>query len=314
MRVRLVFLAFVGLICLLSIAAADNAEKDKKRIVLIAGPRSHGYQAHEHNAGCILLAELLNENMPNIEAVAHTNGWPKDPEALDGADAVAIYCDGGVRHVVMKHLEEMDKLAKKGVGIAFIHYAVEVPKDKAGKYMLEWTGGYFETYWSVNPHWKADFKKLPKHPITRGVKPFAIDDEWYYHMRFVEGMKNVAPILTAIPPESTRKHDDGPHRGNEHVRARTGIPEHVAWAMERPDGGRGFGFTGGHWHYNWAHNDFRKLILNALVWIAGVEVPPEGVPSKAPSFEKLEMNQDYEKPDNWNWDGIRKKLGLDTDN
>ncbi len=291
--------------------------QERKKIVLVAGPRSHGYGAHEHNAGCLLLAKSLNESMPGVYATAYLNGWPKEPTAFDNADAIAIYCDGGGGHVVMQHLEQVDKLAKKGVGIATLHYAVEVPKGKPGDYMLSWTGGYYETYWSVNPHWKAEFKTLPKHPITRGVRPFAIDDEWYYHMRFVENMENVTPILTAIPPDSTRRKGNDAHGANPHVRARMGMPEHVAWAYERPPrllvedksgGGRGFGFTGGHWHYNWAHNDFRKLVLNALVWIAGAEVPPDGVPSKTPSIEELEANQDYPKSKSWNREKIRKMI------
>jgi len=257
----------------------------------------------------------------------YTDGWPKDPTAFDNADAVAFYCDGGGGHIVMPHLEEVDELAKNGVGIACLHYGVEVPKGKPGDYLLDWIGGYYETYWSVNPHWKAEFKQLPEHPITRGVKPFAIDDEWYYHMRFAEDMKNVTPILSAIPPDSTRKRPDGAHSGNPHVRARMGMPEHVAWAYERPPrllvplprvasggdagagedksgGGRGFGFTGGHWHWNWAHDDFRKLVLNALVWTSGLEVPSGGVPSKTPSLDELEANQDYSQPKNWD----RKKV------
>ncbi len=284
---------------------------ERKKVVLVAGPRSHGYGAHEHNAGWLLLAKLLNENMPNIHAAVYRNGWPKDPTAFDNADAIAIYCDGGGGHVVMRHLEETDKLAKKGVGIACFHYGVEVPKGKPGHYLLNWIGGYFETFWSVNPHWEAEFKKLPKHPITRGVKPFSMNDEWYYHMRFVKDMKNVTPILTAIPPDSTRKRGDSAHGGNPHVRARMGVPEHVAWAYESATGGgggRGFGFTGGHWHWSWASNDFRKLVLNSLVWITGVEVPPNGVPSKTPSIEELEANQDYPKPGSWRRERIQQML------
>ncbi|MHC4495269.1 MAG: ThuA domain-containing protein, partial [Planctomycetota bacterium] len=193
-------------------------------------------------------------------------------------------------------------------GIAMLHYAVEVPNGKPGDYMLEWTGGYFETFWSVNPHFKAEFKELPEHPITRGVKPFAIDDEWYYHMRFVENMQNVTPILATIPPDSTRRKGNNAHSANPHVRARMGMPEHVAWAIERPNGGRGFGFTGGHWHYNWAHDDFRKVVLNALVWIAGADVPAEGVPSKTPSIAELEANQDYPKSKRWNPDKIKEMI------
>ncbi|MFH1718911.1 MAG: ThuA domain-containing protein, partial [Planctomycetota bacterium] len=281
---------------------------DRKKIVLVAGPPSHGYGGHEHNAGCLLLAKQLNENVPGVYATAYLNGWPKDPTALDNADAVAVFCDGGGGHVVMNHLEEMDTLAKKGVGIAMLHYAVEVPKGKPGDYMLDWTGGYFETFWSVNPHFKAEFKELPSHPITRGVRPFAIDDEWYYHMRFVEDMKNVTPILTTIPPDNTRREGNDAHGANPYVRARMGMPEHVAWAYERPGGGRGFGFTGGHWHYNWAHDDFRKLVLNSLVWTAGAQVPPEGVPSKTPSVEQLEANQDYPKSNSWNPEKIQKMI------
>jgi type 1 glutamine amidotransferase len=200
----------------------------------------------------------------------------------------------------MPHLEEVDRLAKQGVGIACLHYAVELPKGEPGNYLLDWTGGYYETFWSVNPIWKAEFKELPDHPITRGVKPFAIDDE--------EDMKNVSPILTAVPPDSTRKGKDDPHSGNPTVRARMGMPEHVAWAYERPGGGRGFGFTGGHWHWSWAHNDFRKLVLNGLVWVSGAEVPPNGVPSRTPSLEELEANQDYPRPDNWNREKIQQMI------
>ena len=291
--------------------------QDRKKIVLVAGPRSHGYGSHEHKAGYLLLAKRLNENMSNIYAVVYTEDWPKDPTAFDNADAISFNCDGGAGHMIIPHLAQIDELAKKGAGLAFLHYALIVPKGQPGNYLLDWIGGYYETYWSVNPHWVADFKQLPDHPITRGVKPFAINDEWYYHMRFVENMQNVTPILTAIPPDSTRQRKDGAHSGNPHVRARMGMPEHVAWAYERPPrllvedksgGGRGFGFTGGHWHWNWAHDDFRKLMLNALVWIAGAEVPPDGVPSKTPSLEELEANQDFPKPRNWDRQKIQQMI------
>ena len=271
----------------------------RKKVVLVAGRKSHGFSGHEHNAGCLLLGKLLNECMPNMHAAVYTNGWPKDPTAFDNADAIAVYCDGGGGHVVMPHLEEMDAMAKDGMGIAFLHYGVELPKGKPGDYALDWVGGYFETFWSVNPHWTAEFKKFPKHPITRGIKPFYMNDEWYYHMRFPENMKGVTPILSAVPPESTRQRPDGAHSGNPTVRARKGMHEHVAWACERPDGGRGFGFTGGHWHWSWASDDFRNVVLNALVWICGEEVPEGGVPSRRPSIEELMANQDYDLPGNW---------------
>jgi len=248
---RTVGAAALTVVCLARTAVAETSDvRDKRKIVFVAGPRSHGYGGHEHNAGCLLLAKWLNERMPNVHAVVHQNGWPTDPAAFDRAAAIVIFCNGGGGHVLARHFEEVDKLMAKGVGLACLHYAVEVPKGKPGDYLLKWIGGYYETWWSVNPHWTAAFKKLPDHPITRGVKPFTIEDEWYYHMRFRKGMDGVTPILTAVPPDATRKRPDDAHSGNKHVRARMGMPEHVAWAYERPDGGRGFGFTGGHWHWN----------------------------------------------------------------
>ncbi len=204
-------------------AADAPKEAAKKKVVFIAGTRSHGFAQHAHFAGCTLLAKMLNENVPGLTAVVYRDGWPKDPTALDNADAVVIYADGGDGMPAIPHIDQLDKLMKRGVGLALLHYAVEVPKGKPGNSLLDWIGGYFEVDWSVNPVWTAEFKTLPDHPIARGVKPFTIHDEWYYHMRFRENMQGVTPILAAVPPESTRG-PDGPRTGNPDVRAGRGWP------------------------------------------------------------------------------------------
>ncbi|MEO2011494.1 MAG: PVC-type heme-binding CxxCH protein [Pirellulaceae bacterium] len=295
-------------IVIMSLLFADFAAA--KTVVFIAGTKSHGYGSHEHNAGCQLLARLLQRALPNYEIVVRLNGWPKDESVLDGADAIVMYADGGGRHPVIPHLAKVDALAAKGVGIVCLHYGVEVPKGEPGDKFLDWIGGYFETNWSVNPHWTAEFKKFPKHEITRGVKPFTINDEWYYHMRFRENMEGVSPILTAIPPASTLSRPDGAHSGNPHVRKKAGQPQHVAWASERPDGGRGFGFTGGHYHWNWGDPNFRKIVLNAIVWTAHGEVPQNGIADKPVTLEQLEENQDYNPPNNFDREAIRKRINL----
>lgn len=279
---------------------ALGAVANEKKIVLIAGRPSHGPGQHEHRAGCLLLQKCL-QNVPGITSVVYSNGWPQEASAFDGASAVLIYSDGGGGHPAIKpeRLQLLGDLVKKGVGLGCIHYAVEVPKDKGGPEFLDWLGGYFEAYWSVNPHWDADFKEFPRHAITRGVKPFKIRDEWYYHMRFRDEMKGVTPILTAVPPDSTRGKEGtrSSHGGNPDVFARKGMAEHVMWVTEsRQDGngGRGFGFTGAHFHKNWGDENFRKIILNALLWIAKAEVPPGGVDSKVTS-EDLNANLDPKK-------------------
>ena len=271
----------LGLILGLSIGAMAKP----KKVVMIAGGPSHGVLSHEHNAGILLLAKCLKQGASElVTPVVVLNGWPKDASVFDGVDEVVIYSDGGGRHPALggKNLETLGKLMDKGVGFLTIHYAVEPTTNKGNKEFIAWQGGCFETHWSVNPHWTANFTKFPKHPITQGVKPFKANDEWYFHMRFAPGMKGVTPILSDVAPKETMKRGDGAHSGNPAVRksVAAGNPQHVAWAFERPNGGRGFGFTGGHNHLNWANDDFRKTVLNAIVWVAKAEVPNGGVPSK----------------------------------
>jgi type 1 glutamine amidotransferase len=286
---------------------AAEAAAGKKKIVFIPGPQSHGWTGHAYTADCKLLASILNENVPAVQAVVLDGGWPKDLKVLDGAAAIVIACDGNNLLRSETNWKALDEIAKKGVGIAYLHYALD-PGKEFGKYLLSWIGGYYEQFWSVNPSWLAEFKALPDHPITRGVKPFKVSDEWYYHMRFVEGMTGVTPILSAVPPDSTRKGPDGPHSGNPEVRARLGMPEHVAWAYSRIGGGRGFGCTGGHTHWAYAQNDFRKLMLNAVCWIAGVEVPPNGVLSKTPTVEQMEANLQGDRPAEWTPERIKRTI------
>lgn len=273
-----------------------------RKVVFIAGPRSHGYGAHEHNAGSLLLARLLEEHHPGIDAAVHQNGWPSEPSALDAADAIVIFANGGPGHPALPHLEQLRRQMSRGAGLVLLHYAVEVPAERGGTQFLDWTGGYFETFWSVNPVWTMQALRFPAHPITRGVVPYEINDEWYYHMRFREDMRYTVPILSALPPASSLERRDGPHEGNPHVRAAVlerKEPQHLAWATERSNGGRGFGFTGAHFHWNWGHLMQRRLVLNAIAWAAHADVPRNGVPVGLLTMEDLEANQDDPKPANF---------------
>jgi type 1 glutamine amidotransferase len=262
-----------------------------KRIVLIAGKPSHPPGMHEFRAGSLLLQRAL-AGVPGISVQVYDGGWPSkmvdgarvdDDAALDGADAVLIYADGGRGNPAIQgnRIAVLDALAAKGVGLGFAHYAVEVPAAPPGDAMLRWIGGFYEDHYSVNPMWTPPFDKLPDHPVTRGVKPFATHDEWYFNMRWSTDpavQKRVTPILVATPSDDVR---DGPYvspKGPyDHIIAASGRAETMMWVFERPDGGRGFGFTGGHTHANWGDPNERKIVLNALLWLAKVEVPPGGV-------------------------------------
>lgn len=238
------------------------------KIVLVAGRPSHGPGEHEFFAGCSVLLKLLRET-PGVFPVMAKDGWPKDPRTFENAKAVVFYMDGGGGHPILQkdHREVVQKLIDQGVGFVNLHYAVEYPKSQSD-HVLNWLGGYYETGYSTNPHWVADFTDLPRHPITRGVKPFDVKDEWYFNIRFAPESKEVTPILKAKPPDNVR----GTPAAKEHP----GRTEVVAWAFERSGGGRSFGFTGGHFHNNWGDENFRRLVVNAILWTAHVEVPPDG--------------------------------------
>lgn len=287
------------LICLCGVQAVSAGTT--KEVIFLAGKKSHGYGAHEHRAGSMLLARCLNESGLDVNARVVTNGaWPEMTEADQAPDAIVMYCDGYKRHMAKTHQDEIQAWVDEGVGVACLHFGVEVEPSELGQQFLDWIGGYFEIGWSVNPHWDASFDTFPEHPIANGVQPFTIRDEWYYHMRFQPKMEGVTPILSALPPVSTltSRAKDKNRGSNPTVMdaVSAGEKQHVAWAYVRPNGGRGFGFTGGHFHENWQQDDFRKVVLNAILWIAKGDVPENGVPSRTPTDAELELNQDYPKP------------------
>ena len=271
---------------------------DPVKIVLLAGPASHGQGEHAHPAGCTLLKGCLDK-LPNVSASVHLNGWPTDPQsAFAHAATVVIYSDGGGGHPFLRddRLKTIGALMQRGVGLVCLHYAVEPTKEKGEQEFLDWMGGCFELDWSVNPSWTPQLQPLPVHPVARGVAPFRLHDEWYFHMRFREGMQGITPILSAVAPASTMNRPDGPHEGNPAVReaVKKGEPQILAWACERRDGGRGFGFTGGHFYKNWGDDNFRKVVLNAILWTAKMEVPPDGVASTvSPSELKRLLDAKY---------------------
>jgi type 1 glutamine amidotransferase len=270
----------LGLLVLGVVLSGPTARAADTKIVLIAGRPSHGPGEHEFNAGIKLLAHCL-ERVPGIEPVVVTGGWPQDEAVFQGAKSVVFFMDGGAGHPILQTKERMEtirRLIDEGVGFVCLHYAVEVPKGEPGDRFLEWLGGYYETGYSDNPHNTVTVVPREDHPITRGVKPFEARDEWYFKIRFRPDDPRVTPILTA---RNLVGHDGKTYTD----------PQVVAWATERRDGGRSFGFTGAHFQKNWGIPEFRTLVLNAIVWTAKQDVPSQGIPSEV-TADELARNLD----------------------
>ncbi len=252
-------------------------QEGDRKVVLIAGPKSHPAMMHEYIKSVRLLKVMLDE-VAGIKAEIVYNGWPEDESILDDADAIMTLSDGQdghLGHLVPfmegERMEKMAALMARGVGFVTFHFSTFAP-DRLSEQILDWGGGYFDwqnddgarEWYSAITTTTADVTlPSPRHPIARGVKPYRILEEFYYNIRFPEDQTSWMPLLEVPALGSPQPH------GNV-----------VAWAVERSDGGRGFGTTTGHFYAAWKHDAYRKFMLNAIMWTAGAEVPEEGVVSR----------------------------------
>lgn len=271
-----------------------GADPETRKIVLIAGPiTGHPKHAHEYEKNVILLKHLLDTcfNVKGIRTEAHFKGWPEDEKTLDDADTIVMISDGGDHRetdhplYVGERFKVLAKQMARGCGYVQFHWTTFNP-SRVHDQITEWVGGYFDyekgpaanKWFSAIQTWEGPVTLgTPDHPISRGVKPFSIREEFYYNVRFRENDPRLKPIIVTRPPGGTQ---DFP----------------VGWAVERKDGGRGFGFTGGHFYSNWWLPDFRRTVLNAIVWTAKVEVPVGGVESTLPEPVKALIVTGYNHP------------------
>lgn len=280
--IHIVFLLATLMVCSCGCSETRSINKPVK-VVFLAGEKSHGPGDHEYEKGLRLFQSCLAK-MPDagtIKTELYTNGWPDDAAALEDADTIVLFSDGSdgelTRHpfLVDDRMPCIAKQMRRGCGLVVIHYTIIVPSQTAGPQFMEWVGGYFDYENGSGPnHWysKIQFARtmtqlpVPEHPVVRGVKSFELNEEYYYNIRFQPQDPRVIPILaTPIPDEPD--------------------PQTVAWAVERADGGRGFVFTGGHFHSNWQIVDLRRMMLNAILWTAKTEVPAGGVETLLPDSQ-----------------------------
>ncbi len=280
------------------------AQGRSRKLVLVAGSPSHPPGMHEFRAGSLILERRLAQ-LPGLVVERHDNGWVADEATLEDADALVIYADGNRKHPLRGHqrLSLVGREVARGMGLGCMHYGVEVLPEEAGEEFREWIGGHYEHEWSCNPIWTPSFESFPDHPVANGVRPFAVEDEWYFNMRFRDGFDatgpseaagaTFTPILVSKPSDDVRDgpyvHPKGPYA---HIQAAKGRQEAMLWTLERPDGGRGFGFTGGHFHRNWQNDEYRKVVVNAIAWLAGFRVPSLGIGTSTVSDDEIGQNLD----------------------
>ncbi len=253
------------------------------RIVLIAGTPSNKPGQHEYFAGCALLSEWLSQ-VPGVAPILVADGWPKNEAVLEGAAAVLLFMDGGTKlpFLTPDRWEKMQALAAAGTGLAILHQGIDCPADRAQAFQA-WFGAAFQPDIGCRGHWDVHFDTIPTHPVTQGMKPFPLlKDGWLYNLHFAP--TGVTPLLACTMPDSSRKTTD--------AKSHAGREETVAWAYQRPNGGRSFGFTGGDLHANWADANQRLLVLNGLLWTAKLD---PALRSTAPTLSEADLKKNWDR-------------------
>lgn len=255
----------------------------RKKIVLMAGSPSNKPGQHEYFAGCALMMHWLSQ-VPGVQPVMVADGWPKNEAVLDDAKAVVLYMDGGAKLPFLDAARwaRMDKLAATGTGFVGLHQAIDCPVERAADFK-KWFGAVWQADIGCRGHWDMKFDKIPPHAVTGGVEPFELlKDGWLYNLHYAGA--GVTPVLAALVPEKTRT--------TEHARAHAGREETVAWTFERPGGGRSFGFTGCDLHSNWASEPQRRLVLNGILWSAGL---PPLEDEKTPTIAEADLAKNLDR-------------------
>jgi type 1 glutamine amidotransferase len=255
-----VLVVFVCVFASTLVGAAEDASEVKHVLLLSQSPDGHPASTHEYAAGMNLLKATL-ASIPGIE-VTHVNAdspWPAGPELIRDADCVAMFISEGARwiHQDPRRIEAFAQLAARGGGLITWHWAMGT---KDARYI----DGYLKLFGGCHGGPDRKYQVLDAdvsiaerdHPITQGIRPFSVHEEFYYALKFVTDSKQLQPILTIEIDGSS---------------------ETVAWAWQRGDGGRSFGFSGGHFHANWKREEYRRLMTQAVLWSLDIAIPEGGV-------------------------------------
>lgn len=236
------------------------AARPKRLLMLGQKPDSHPKSTHEYMAGCRLIAKYLERQRGiQVVVVQADSPWEDGPELLDGADGAFLFLSEGAKWVSAddRRLAAFQRLARRGGALSCLHWGMGT-KDAApvGNYISLFGG----CHGGPDRKYKyADFTFSPiatRHPIVSGVGPVEVHEEFYYNLKF--------PTDEAGHTKLVQAHIDG-------------VDYAVSWAWERPAGGRSFGFTGMHYHENWKRLEYRRLVVQGILWTLNEPIPATGL-------------------------------------
>jgi type 1 glutamine amidotransferase len=238
------------------VATAGLAAEPKTVLLVGQGPDNHPPGTHEYMPGVQRLTKLPEPTRGLRVRIAKADEpWAEGPPLVEEADGVVLFLSEGARWIQAdpRRQETFVRLAARGGGLVALHWALgtreAAPIESYLKLFGGCHGGPDRKYEVVDTELVlAD----PTHPIVAGLTPFRVRDEFYYQLKFVQPPSSVHPLLQATIG---------------------GRAETVAWAYERPDGGRSFGFSGLHFDDNWKLDQYHQLLTRAVLWTMSLPNP-----------------------------------------
>jgi len=240
---------------LLECGLTHAAEESNAKVLLIGKAPDHPFGTHMYMHTQAMLAKCL-QLTEGIETVV-SEGWPDDPETLKDVKTIVLYSGPGAEFLLDgPGSGPLHQMMRNGVGLVTIHWASSVYEanlDRLGERWMDYLGGSWVSNYGLSTDTAMLKQLVPDHPICRGWKEYELLDEYY--------LKPVIKAGTPLLKVTTN--------GEKVI---------VGWANERDDNGRAYATTLGHFYKNFQDEAFRRTIVNAILWTAHVEVPPEGAP------------------------------------
>ena len=255
-------------------AVALNAAP-KQLLILGQKPDGHPPGTHEYMPGAsIVEAMFAGRKEVQVTVAQADEPWASGPKLIAKADAIVVFLNEGGRFIQddPKRAKAFADFAQRGGGLVVYHWGMGARDAKLIAPFLKLFGGCHggpdRKYTVVN---KAKFQvSAPKHPVMTGIQSFELPfEEFYYKLKVLKNPKHWTPLVK-VPIK--------------------GSVETVGWAWERPDGGRSVGYSGLHFHVNWRHEQYQRLIAQAVLWALKQPMPKDGLNPKLKP-EMLELRR-----------------------
>lgn len=248
---------------------APSKQSRPLRVLLLGQqPDSHPRATHEYMPGQRIIGRLL-QGRGNIQPVVvqADSPWADGIEMLDSADGAVLFLTEGAKWISDEpnRLAAFQRLAKRGKALCCLHWGMGTRDAQPVDAFVQLFGG---CHGGPDRKYKVDDFSLTlgsaSHPVLSGIEPFSIHDELYYALKVPRETERWVPLLET-------KVDS--------------VKFPVAWAWERPDNGRSFGFSGLHFHENWKSPQYRQLIIQGILWTLHQPIPQSGLDVDLPDSD-----------------------------